>query len=292
MSEMSRTTFRSSILPDCSSRYSSSNDRSKWSSRVRFPRPVMIRMSRRPASTACSTTYWMAGLSTKGSISFGCALVAGRNRVPRPAAGMTAFLTFMGLLGWGKGSLSHQPGPSHPGSLRARHLVAAPPLRGVHRQVGGADQSVGGIPILRIGSDADRHGDTQRGLQCAALGTTVRRANLQGHTVSERFLRHRRPRALGDFDGAGLFGLGQNHHELLAAVPHDGVDIAAKRLLESSGHFDEYLVASLVPEVVVHSLESIDVHHEEGNRSAVAARALDLPGQADLQDAAVAGAGQ
>jgi hypothetical protein len=33
----------------------------------------------------------MAGLSTTGNISFGIALVAGKNRVPRPAAGMTAF---------------------------------------------------------------------------------------------------------------------------------------------------------------------------------------------------------
>src|SRR5262249_11153022 len=32
----------------------------------------------------------MIGLSTSGSISLGCALVAGRNRVPRPAAGETA----------------------------------------------------------------------------------------------------------------------------------------------------------------------------------------------------------
>jgi hypothetical protein len=32
----------------------------------------------------------MIGLSTSGSISFGCALVAGRKRVPRPAAGKTA----------------------------------------------------------------------------------------------------------------------------------------------------------------------------------------------------------
>src|SRR4051794_4415390 len=45
-----------------------------------------------PADTASSTTYWIAGLSTTGSISLGVALVAGRNRVPRPAAGMTALL--------------------------------------------------------------------------------------------------------------------------------------------------------------------------------------------------------
>ena len=43
-----------------------------------------------PDATASSTPYWMIGLSTSGSISFGCALVAGRNRVPRPAAGNTA----------------------------------------------------------------------------------------------------------------------------------------------------------------------------------------------------------
>ena len=43
--------------------------------------------------TASSTTYWMAGLSTTGSISLGIAFVAGRNRVPSPAAGMTAFVT-------------------------------------------------------------------------------------------------------------------------------------------------------------------------------------------------------
>src|SRR5215469_1276347 len=36
----------------------------------------------------------MSGLSTNGSISLGCALVAGRNRVPSPAAGKTALRTF------------------------------------------------------------------------------------------------------------------------------------------------------------------------------------------------------
>ena len=48
--------------------------------------------------TASSTTYWMAGLSTTGSISLGVALVAGRKRVPRPAAGTTAFVTFVAML--------------------------------------------------------------------------------------------------------------------------------------------------------------------------------------------------
>src|SRR5262245_58982115 len=50
-------------------------------------------ISSSPEETASSTTYWMIGLSTSGSISFGCALVAGRKRVPRPAAGNTALRT-------------------------------------------------------------------------------------------------------------------------------------------------------------------------------------------------------
>src|SRR5262245_19768027 len=55
----------------------------------------MMMMSVRPARTASSTTYWIAGLSRSGSISLGIALVAGRKRVPSPAAGMTAFRTFL-----------------------------------------------------------------------------------------------------------------------------------------------------------------------------------------------------
>src|SRR5271163_674244 len=46
-----------------------------------------------PECSASSTPYWISGLSTSGSISFGWALVAGRNRVPSPAAGKTAFRT-------------------------------------------------------------------------------------------------------------------------------------------------------------------------------------------------------
>ena len=97
MSLIARTCFSSSNLPFASRKCSSSNERSKWSSMERLPRPVMMRMSVSPARTASSTTYWIDGLSTTGSIAFGCAFVAGRNRVPRPAAGMTAFLIGMKL---------------------------------------------------------------------------------------------------------------------------------------------------------------------------------------------------
>src|SRR4029453_15076767 len=58
-------------------------------------------ISDRPEATASSTTYWIVGLSTRGSISLGWALVAGRNRVPSPAAGKTALRTLIGKLLFG-----------------------------------------------------------------------------------------------------------------------------------------------------------------------------------------------
>src|SRR5690625_3285636 len=51
-----------------------------------------------PDATASSTMYWMVGLSTIGNISFGWAFVAGKKRVPNPAAGIIAFLIFMEYL--------------------------------------------------------------------------------------------------------------------------------------------------------------------------------------------------
>src|SRR6186713_3352361 len=57
---------------------------------ARLEAPVTNTSRRAPASRASSTAYWISGLSTMGSISFGLALVAGRKRVPRPATGNTA----------------------------------------------------------------------------------------------------------------------------------------------------------------------------------------------------------
>src|SRR5947207_4743498 len=57
---------------------------------ARLEAPVMNTRRRAPAARAYSTAYWIRGLSTTGSISLGLALVAGRNRVPRPATGNTA----------------------------------------------------------------------------------------------------------------------------------------------------------------------------------------------------------
>src|SRR5690606_24571148 len=90
ISRIEAASSRSPRRDRCSS---SSTETSKWSSIARLPRPVMISSVSRPAATASSTMYWMIGRSTIGSISLGCAFVAGKKRVPRPAAGMTPLRT-------------------------------------------------------------------------------------------------------------------------------------------------------------------------------------------------------
>jgi hypothetical protein len=44
-----------------------------------------------PASMASSTPYWINGFVRTGNISLGIALVAGKKRVPYPAAGKRHF---------------------------------------------------------------------------------------------------------------------------------------------------------------------------------------------------------
>src|SRR5438477_996759 len=86
------TVSSSACLFFAKSSVSSSYALSKWSSIARLLRPVMKIMSVMPAAAASSTAYWISGLSTTGSISFGLAFVAGRKRVPMPATGNTAFV--------------------------------------------------------------------------------------------------------------------------------------------------------------------------------------------------------
>src|ERR1700735_68732 len=96
--ETAQVIFSRSARPFARSAASSSGERSKWSSIVVLPRPVTMMTSVQPAATASSTAYWIRGLSTSGSISFGVALVAGRKRVPKPAAGITALRIFCGII--------------------------------------------------------------------------------------------------------------------------------------------------------------------------------------------------
>ena len=125
--------------PSPRSACSSSMLRSKWSSSGRLLRPVIIRTSASPARTASSTTYWIAGLSTTGSISLGIAFVAGRNRVPRPAAGMTAFRGGRPASYRANLSVDSWPLPAHAITQRSRPYV-----------LGAVQSSVGFLQQLHV----------------------------------------------------------------------------------------------------------------------------------------------
>jgi hypothetical protein len=90
---MRRTVRSISMSPRSSSQRSSEGFESKWSSIALRPVAMTMMICSIPDAIASSTAYWMIGRSTSGSTSLGIALVAGRNRVPNPAAGRTAFLT-------------------------------------------------------------------------------------------------------------------------------------------------------------------------------------------------------
>src|SRR5688500_13281545 len=83
-----------------------------------------------PARTASSTTSWIVGTSTIGSISLGTAFVAGRNRVPSPAAGITAFLTLC------RGVMRHGPYHRRTGMADDRPFPPSPRRRALARQAG------------------------------------------------------------------------------------------------------------------------------------------------------------
>ena len=93
-------------------------------------------------------------------------------------------------------------------------------------------------------------------------------------------------------DGAFLdVGLGEDQHELLAAVAADHVarpQVRAERLGDAAQHD----VAGGVAVGVVDGLEVVDVDERDRQRALVAAGALDLGEQGGQQRAAVRDAGQ
>ncbi len=86
-----RRTFSSiDVLPRASSVPSSTRSSTKCATTPSLPSDVTMISRSAPASAASAATSSMPGVSTTGSNSFGTVLVAGRNRVPNPAAGTTA----------------------------------------------------------------------------------------------------------------------------------------------------------------------------------------------------------
>src|SRR5690625_2004353 len=79
-----------------------------------------------PAALASSSAYWIKGLSTTGSISFGIDLVAGRKRVPRPATGNTALWILLLIKPPVPGEAAGLKGP---GSLASGCATSLQPVR-------------------------------------------------------------------------------------------------------------------------------------------------------------------
>src|SRR5579871_3187410 len=118
-----------------------------------LPRPVTMMMFWMPEWRASSTPYWMRGLSTSGSISLGCALVAGRNRVPSPAAGKTALRTFgiIRTIVRGDSELAEKIGGGELERIAGKHeggnvLQAEPGVDGKSFRHGVDDPDVGDAP--------------------------------------------------------------------------------------------------------------------------------------------------
>src|SRR6185369_8944166 len=157
-----------SMSPFSSSSRSSSYDRSKWSSMARFWLEVTMITCSMPDATASSTAYWMTGLSTSGSISLGWAFVAGRKRVPHPAAGKTAFRTRM----------------------KPRSLTGTAVLRGYHR---GRIRPTNGARPAQLARRGERPDDRAESLGLIEIREVCRPADQRpariGCGVGERALR-------------------------------------------------------------------------------------------------------
>ena len=138
-------------------------------------------------------------------------------------------------------------------------LVPAERLRRVHRRVGVADQRVGPEqPAAAAGDpDGDRDADLLAGLD---------REPLAGDEVAE---------LLGEDRALLDVRLGQQEHELLAAVAADGVR-ASEVVLDRLGDAAQDDVAGGVAVRVVDRLEVVDVDEGDRQRPLVAVRPLDL----------------
>src|SRR5438874_1491285 len=220
-----------------------------------------------PARTASSTTYWIAGLSTIGSISLGVAFVAGRKRVPNPAAGMTALVTGALMAATLVGSVRRD-------GLRDAPLVASLGLRDVEREVGRTDERRRAVAVVGVDGDADRDGDGEVG-----RGAVQRPAADPLADPAGEVLRAFEP------------GFREQDDELLPAVARNDVDLP-DLLADAVGNLDEYGVADLMPVLVVDLLEMVEVEHQQRQRPMEPRGAVDLSGQRLLEEAVVAEAGE
>ena len=161
------------------------------------------------------------------------------------------------------------------GHLGARdhRAVAAEPLGGVERLVGGAQQAVGGLAVQREGRDPEA--DRELGL------VLLLRQRLE-HRRADRARRActRRARRVG-----------REQSELLAADPCRAVE-AALGAVDRVGHALEDRVAGGVAVCVVDPLEAVEVADDQAERLVGAAGALELDVEHVLEAAPVEQVGE
>src|SRR5574341_195992 len=141
------------------------------------------------------------------------------------------------------------------------HAIPAGLFGGVQGLVGHRDESLPGLPVLRVGG----HPDTCGAIHFPPAAYWNR---LGDEAATDPFPRDQ---------GAASRGLGEDDGELVAPVPGQLIR-GAHRACDHGCEGPQGLIACQVAEGVVHSLEVVDVQEEQGELAPVAPRPLHLRG--------------
>ena len=160
--------------------------------------------------------------------------------------------------------------------------VATQALGQVHRLVGALQDGLRLVAVLRVAGDAGADGEPC-GHAAALLAA--------GGAPAQAQALDRPAHLLGGLGGALLVGVGQQHHELLAAVPNRQVD-RSDVAREQAGEGLQHLVADGVAVLVVDQLEAVEVEVDDRERLVGPLGPAELALQQVVEEAAVGQPGE